>query len=374
MEYQGKTQSNVKIDNQRVMINLLYEKGPLSRADIAKILKSSKPTVSKNAESLLKSKQVLEIGKADNMIGKKAMLLDINTHYGYVLAIDLSKDKVKLAISDLKGKILYYYKAKYDYNLDVVKALDDYLLTHKEAKKSIRQIMISYPGVVGNDDRYYLANIKRNKLFLENILKYVKQTFHKKPIVKNDVNLAVIAEKQYGPYQNIENLYYLSCDVGVGSGIILNHKLYEGDSNAAGEVGLVLAEQKIDGAYHTLEERISIYALENRYKEKTGETITFEQLKERINEGEAVATRLYEDIISNLCITVTMVSSILDIKQVVVAGRLFDLKEDMVSTLNHMIKNMLPFEMTIYKSNIDEAALKGAIYIGIKQIIKDMVG
>ncbi len=73
MKYSAKTQSNVKIDNQRMILGgVLFEKGPLSRADLAKVLNSSKPTVSKNVEGLIAEKMIYETGKADNSIGKKS--------------------------------------------------------------------------------------------------------------------------------------------------------------------------------------------------------------------------------------------------------------------------------------------------------------
>lgn len=70
MKYQGSTQSNVKLKNQELILKLLLAEGPMTRADLAKKMNSSKPTISKNVEDLLVEKKVIEIGKDDNMVGK----------------------------------------------------------------------------------------------------------------------------------------------------------------------------------------------------------------------------------------------------------------------------------------------------------------
>ncbi len=43
MEFKGSTQTDIKRDNQKMIFSLLFENGPMTRAEIAKALESSKP-------------------------------------------------------------------------------------------------------------------------------------------------------------------------------------------------------------------------------------------------------------------------------------------------------------------------------------------
>lgn len=373
MKYTGRTQSHVKLDNQRMILNVLFEKGPLSRADLAKVLASSKPTVSKNVEGLLEEKMIYEIGKADNSVGKKAMLLDVNGDYGHVFAVDLSKNKLRMVITNLKGEWLHYESHMLYEQFDVIGTIKAFLSDKENEKSLVRQIVIAYPGVVGHNNEYYLTNVKMKEQWLSDIMKYVRSEFELEAVVKNDVNLATIAEKQYGPLSETANLYYISGDTGIGSGVILNHKLYEGDRNAAGEIGFILPSQKGEDSYHTLEERICINALTTRYSEKSGTVVDIDGFKVKIHEGDPIALKLYDEVLINMSMAITNVSSILDIRNVVVYGRLFELADDTVERIQQMITEMTPLETKLSMSNVDHATLKGAVHTGVKEMIRNMI-
>ncbi len=371
-KYEARTQSHVKIDNQRLILTMLYEQGPMSRADLAKALNSSKPTVSKNVEGLLEDQRIIEIGKADNMVGKKAMLLDVNADYGYVLALDLSKHRIRCVISNLKGEWLHKIIEPLIDGFDITGMIDEFLRTCKVESSKVRRVIIAYPGVVGHNNAYYLTNVEQKEILLKKLIQDVETRFNMQPLVKNDVNLGVIAERQYGPHQSHSNLYYISGDIGIGSGIILNGKLFEGDRNAAGEIGFILPSAKVEGEYHTLEERICIQALTDRYNRRMNLEGDFDDFCHAVRNDEPKALSLYEEVLSGFSMAITNVASILDIKYIVVTGRLFLIKDEMVSELQKMISDMTPFETNLELSAIEEATLNGAVFVGIKAMIADM--
>lgn len=374
MNYQASTQASVKLNNQRLILDLLIAEGALSRANIAKRINSSKPTVSKNVDELLTDGKLIEVGKSDNSVGKKGILVDVNRHYKYVLGMDLSKNHFRVVISDLRHNWVHYVKHEIDSDLENPDALLDQFF--EEANMDIRkigQIVISYPGVVGHNDQFYLTNLAFKEVFLNNLTMYLKKKFTVPITIRNDLNLSVLTEKAFGNNSDKKNICLISCDVGVGLGIIINHALYEGDRNAAGEIGFVLPTQHSDGRHYTLEERIGIYALLRRYKKETDKTIDFEGLCQLIQEEDETATSIYRSVLDNLLVAITNVASILDIETVIGTGRLFHLKEDMYVELNEMLQKVTPFETYIYESTIYKKALKGAILVGIDQVISDMV-
>ncbi len=55
--------------------------------------------------------------------------------------------------------------------------------------------------------------------------------------MNNDANAAAIGEKVFGQGRKKSNFIYVTVSTGIGSGMVLNGKLFEGESFVAGEVG-----------------------------------------------------------------------------------------------------------------------------------------
>lgn len=56
-------------------------------------------------------------------------------------------------------------------------------------------------------------------------------------LVDNDANLAALAEHRFGPHRNAANLVYVTGEVGVGAGIVLDGRLRRGGQGYSGEIG-----------------------------------------------------------------------------------------------------------------------------------------
>ena len=55
--------------------------------------------------------------------------------------------------------------------------------------------------------------------------------------VQNDANACALAEWKYGAGKGCNDMVFLTCGTGLGAGLILNGKIYEGACSNAGEVG-----------------------------------------------------------------------------------------------------------------------------------------
>ncbi len=192
-------------------------------------------------------------------------------------------------------------------------------------------------------------------------------------LIKNDINLVALAEKKYGCFSDSENMYLLSADIGVSVGIIIHNELYEGDRSAAGEVGFVLPVQHRDGRYLTIEERVSLHVLAGRYRDIKGPEMKYENLPADVDAGDSEAIAIYEDVLEDLSVTITNIASILDIKNVVVTGRLFDLKLSMIEDLNKCIEKMTPFDTIVTKTNLDKMSLRGAVAVSVEVVVAGLL-
>ncbi|MDR2233467.1 MAG: ROK family protein [Tannerella sp.] len=172
----------------------------------------------------------------------------------YLLGIDIGGTKcaVILGESDESGRIQIIGKSSFptetakgfDFTINTIFAAADELLMQSAVSPSdlsaigiscggpldsTKGIIMSPPNLPGWD------NILIVKLF-EN--KYAVRT-----ALQNDANACALAEWKYGAGIGYENMVFLTFGTGMGSGLILNGRLYAGTNDMAGEVGHIRLER-----------------------------------------------------------------------------------------------------------------------------------
>ena len=68
---------------------------------------------------------------------------------------------------------------------------------------------------------------------------YFEEKTGVKTYLQNDANACAVAEWKFGAGRGCENMAFLTFGTGLGSGLILNGRLYSGTSDMAGEIGHV---------------------------------------------------------------------------------------------------------------------------------------
>jgi glucokinase len=64
--------------------------------------------------------------------------------------------------------------------------------------------------------------------------------------LENDCNAAGLAEARFGAARGLANVFYAAIGTGIGSGIILDGKIYHGKNGAAGEAGHMTVDYRSD--------------------------------------------------------------------------------------------------------------------------------
>lgn len=373
MSLTANTQTDVKLNNQRLIIEYLLNHGPTSRADISKAVSSSKPTISKNVEDLIHNNLVVELGKADNSLGKKAVLIDLNKNFAYVLAVDLSKRSIRISINNLRGEVCA--QARYlDDTTETISEMIDHMLIQADVPQSaIQMVVIAYPGIVTKDGKFYFSNIKEKEQLMQKLYDELKEKVTCPIIVKNDINLAIVAEKAYNGDLKTENLLYISFEIGVGSGIFLNGKLYEGDRQAAGEIGFTIPAQERANKYSSLEKFVTMDAILSKYFELTGDAISISAFDHKIETGDVAALKIYEDVVETISVTVTNITIVLDIEEVILSGAVMTMRSTMYQDIEKRISEISPFITKVRLSKLENPSLRGCVYTGTQELINHLI-
>jgi glucokinase len=74
------------------------------------------------------------------------------------------------------------------------------------------------------------------------VVEQLKKAFKLPAFLENDANAGALAEWTYGAGRGYDNVIFLTCGTGLGSGLILDGKLFRGKQDMAGEVGHIRME------------------------------------------------------------------------------------------------------------------------------------
>ncbi len=225
--------------NKIKIIKNLYLKGPNTASEICSEVGISLPTVNTLLSDLMTSGEVIKQGRAESQGGRKPDLYRLANDAFYVLSVDLSKFNVKLALFNCTHEQAFEkenHKITLNNEKDTFDQLcgliDQYLAKTNIAAEKIIAIGFSMPGLVdsvGGVNYTYLRFGK--KTLLENL----EERFKKKIFLENDARAMTLAEFKFGPDHTHKNVLGLFIGWGIGLGIIIDGKIYQGASGFAGE-------------------------------------------------------------------------------------------------------------------------------------------
>ena len=121
-------------------------------------------------------------------------------------------------------------------NIDeVLQQLFDFI--DKSIQHGVKAIGIGFPGLAVNGVAYDVYNIPSWKeVPLQQLM---EQRYGVPVLINNDANCFALGEFYFGKGQGADSMVGLAVGTGLGSGIIINKKLYSGKACCAGEFGMM---------------------------------------------------------------------------------------------------------------------------------------
>lgn len=161
----------------------------------------------------------------------------------YYIGIDLGGTNIKAGITDEYGKIIKktHCPTKSERGFDaVIKDMAnlyfDLLASENLDSDTIPYIGIGCPGTINKEDgRVEFSN--NLGWYGVDISKTMHKLTGKEILLENDANAAAFGEYMAGSLSGCDNALFLTIGTGVGSGIILNGRIYGGFNGMGGELG-----------------------------------------------------------------------------------------------------------------------------------------
>jgi glucokinase len=167
------------------------------------------------------------------------------TDSGPILAVDIGGTKIAVGLVDREGHILTQARKPMIANrsaeagLQAVKEAIDSLFFSQEAAGEIRNIGICSPGPL--DPRTGIVLNPPNLPCWRNfpLAERISEIYKVRVKVDNDANAAALAETMWGAARGYRYVFYATVGTGIGTGIVLDGRIYHGNTGSAGEGGHV---------------------------------------------------------------------------------------------------------------------------------------
>lgn len=367
--------------NRSAILELIRENSPIARAQIARKLNMSLPTVMRIVDDLMDEDLVRLCGVDESTGGRPSPLLEFNGNAYAVVGVDLGGTKMFGTVADLAGAIQYeLYKPHADGSdpRDYLEQLCQFIETLLDAPRPsgqrIRGIGVGAPGLTLSPEGVvtWAPSLGWRDLPLQAML---SERFDMPVLVENDVNLTALGELGFGAGRGARNLVSIAVGTGIGAGIIIGGALYRGHNQAAGEVGYLLPGGEFLGRrydqFGALESLASGTGVADRacqlLKQKglpiPGE-LSAHDVFAAARDGEAWAQQVVSETVDYLSLAIASVSALLDPEVIILGGGVARSADLLIEPILRRIEGGVPFVPRLVASSLGRrAAAMGAIML-----------
>ena len=316
------THQQTKQHNRDLVLRTIFANESISRAEVARVTHLTRTTVSEIVNGLLTEGLVDEVGRGESIGGKSPILLSAVANSRYLIGLNLAQDKFIGAIVNLRGDIKEMVEAPvHDDNgqkaLELVYQIIDQLM--RKRIKPIVGIGVGTPGLVNTREGLVVnaVNLEWQNLPLGQLL----EKKYKTPVsILNDSQATAIGEFVYGGgHAPDENLIVVNVKHGIGSGILVNGRLFQGDGGGAGEIGHVVVQENGElcrcGKRGCLETISSARAVLQQLK-----IDSLDKAQSAFDSGDANARQVVTNAAHYLGISLANLIGTLNIQKIVITG------------------------------------------------------
>ncbi len=350
------THQKTKQHNRDLVLKNIFDHEAISRAEIARLTKLTRATVSDMVANLIEEGLVEEIGYGESIGGKAPLLLGLIADSRYLIGLNLAQDKFIGSVVNLRGEIKKTVEFPVngidgEQALRLVYQILDQLIT-KEWRPLVG-IGIGTPGLVNTSEGIVVSAVNLDWQDLP--LAHLLETRYNIPImVLNDSQATAIGEFVYGSGHPPDgNLVVVTIKHGIGAGILIKGRLFQGDGGGAGEIGHVVVQENGTrcrcGQHGCLETIASARAIVQRTKTLAPEyphsdlainsgNISLDAIVSAWRANDELAERVVSDAAHCLGTSIASLIGILNIQKIVLTGDVVRFGEAWLQSVQNSMK------------------------------------
>lgn len=331
--------------NRIKVLQIIRNEKVITRADIIRMSGLSAPTVTRIVNHLLQLKLIESDGTGNSIGGRPPQLIRFNSKENFVIGIDLGATFIRSALSNLDGEFIFEIHVPtnlekgFDGIMEQVGKLIE-KLSERATQKSLPLwgIGIAVCGMVNKNTEiveyspiFGWKNVDIHKA----LAKYSDLSI----TLANVTNLIALGELLFGIGKFYKSFICINLGYGIGSGVIIDGKLFEGVDGIAGEIGHIVVDgnckrKGLEGISGTLEALASGYGLADIGRElaKTDkksvlysldpEDIEAKTIFDAATKGDLLAKQIIDQAVTYISIGIDTLIKLFNTECIVLSGGL----------------------------------------------------
>ena len=241
------TASSIGASNRARVLNCLVEHGPLSRAQLARLVRVPRGSVAPIVAGLLSSGALVEQSPRidPSQMGKPPIPLWFGPRIGYSVAVQIQADLATCALVDQQGVILDSCHADLTATMsqreveDTVIELAKQLL--RRGKWSISGVGLVWPAVLDPAGAVVVGCTPLPQLVGSNLVVKLSKALNLTVLPEDDARALAIGQRWFGEAKRAQTFTALQISTGIGAGIVIDGELLQIDGHFP-EVGHMIVD------------------------------------------------------------------------------------------------------------------------------------
>ncbi len=370
----------IREQNESIVLKMIIENEPISRAEIAARTNLNKASVSSITKTLLDNHLVQEIGPGSTGAsgGRKPILLKFNGHCALGVALDIGDDYISAVLSYINGEIIHslIHKELAVHRDNILMLAGDMIRRFEgispPTPHGIVGVAAAIHGIVCDNQIRFTPYYDLAKMDLAELL---QNDFPYPVILENEANLTAVGEYSFSC--SSDNIISISIHSGIGAGIVQNGTLQTGRHGQAGEIGhsILVPEGKACpcGNSGCLEQYASNKALYEAFAAQKGlaangedgTAVNSDTLSQAFRAGDSFAVELLHENARLLAIGVNNVTTFFDPQMIIINSSVYRKNPILIERLVENIKSSFANKITVQNSLLAE---KAPLYGGIAAV------
>ena len=346
------THQQTRAYNAALVLRAIYELGPISRADVARLSGLTRTTVGEVTAELIADGFARETGRGPSTGGKAPILLEFVDDARQVIGLDLGEFRFRGAVVDLRGRVQVTTEREVgglngEQALAVLHEIIDELAEGR--RPTLLGIGVGTPGIVdaSTGTIRWAVNLDWQDLPLGELL---HERYDVPVQVANDSRAAALAVQLFHG-RRPQNLVAIKVGRGIGAGVVLGGELFHGDGFGAGEIGHTVVDDDGEecrcgrrGCLETIASSRAIVreatasgaskpdSVLGRARDEHGE-LTLANVRDALEAGDADAHRVVIAAGRSLGRAIAGVVGVLDVERIVLHGSVATMGEPWIEVV-----------------------------------------